>query len=153
MSEGFHIAGIVVGSRVQSAKAPSSPRRGRGRGRSFTGRGRGLTGDTEVQTISDSAESGSELEDPSKPHSKTGSSEGEASDVPCEESGDEVLHDAAAPAAEVLERPSSSHAHAPASFRPREKPMDAVATSMWDSTTVWAHNIAVVRRTDTPVFW
>ena len=35
---------------------------------------------------------------------------------------------------------------------PRERPENAGATSMWDISTVCAHNIAVVRRTDTPVF-
>ena len=131
---------------------------GRARGQSNRGRGRGRVSGAgqrqqserctaPVQTISDS-DSESKSQSPAVCESESDES------LPCQESDEEIPETTAAAAVEAVEMPPPPPVRpkrGPAIRMPRDLPAGASFTSMWDSSTVWAHNIAVVRRTDTPV--
>ena len=129
-----HHAGIVSGRGRGQGPTRGQSQRGRGRGK-----GSSSSSAAVVEVVHDSSSSDS----------------GSSDSVPCEESSDDQggAEDAVMP--ELVRPPRQPRRSEPAN-RPnvplRERHETAEATSMWDSSTVWAHNIAVVRRTDTPVF-
>ena len=132
------VTGIVV-------REPERQRaRGRGQGNSQRGRGRGKANVVETNSSLQSS-----------PDSE--SSEGNQSEcMPCEESAAEEGDDDGHTEPSSASRPAP-HVRRPANRehreRHRERPERATPTSMWDESTVWAHNIPITRRTDTPALW
>ena len=127
-----------------------------GHGRGTRGRGRAQGRDTVTLVVSDSSES-------EETQIKGNLPESEPESVNFEQSDDS---DAAEVDIQMVDTDRPQHCSAPASSSsssrhvsktsskrvglPRE-PGSHERSSMWDLSTVWAGNIAVVRRSDTPV--
>lgn len=130
--------------------------RGRGaRGRAQCGRGRGGASADPIMVESDSSQGEAEALSSSDSHESFGAG---TDSIPASEPEDPAQPEPAQPAGSAsIPQSLPSQSRRPSYPRSRAavplvvEHANAERTSMWSESTIWAGNIAIVRRTDTPV--